>query len=145
VNAGSFAPSENGVELTARFASWARESASLGDPALSRRVQAMMLDLARLAQSHIPPTLWASLDQAERYLAGQATESELFDALQDTWGYVTGLACGVGPAEGRAAQIVMACLEGKTADQAEAQLMEQVRRVLAAGVPVQAAAQLLDK
>jgi methionine synthase I (cobalamin-dependent) len=97
--------------LAARFESWAAAEATPGDPATTQRVHWMLLRLARLAEAHIPVSMWPALEQAERYLSGSLTKAELSDALQDTWAYVTGLSCGVGPADGRAAQIVMACLE----------------------------------
>jgi hypothetical protein len=112
---------------------WVEAATALGDD--SRQIHHTKLSVAQLLRPQLAPTLTTGLDVAERYLGGRAGEAELREARQDTWAFVTGMACGVTPSDSGAAHVVLTCLEARPEAHTRASLIEEVERLVRLGVP----------
>jgi hypothetical protein len=101
-------------------------------------IRKVALELAELTLPYLPTSLAGELRVARKFQTGGASKEELLEARSNAWTYVTGLACGVGPRDGSAAQIVMACLEADPSRFTEEMLFEHGQRVVSGGASFQA-------
>jgi hypothetical protein len=109
------------------------------------RVHALELALAELLLGLSPPEATLQLALARRYLAGEATKTELIEAQRDCWTYVGSLACGCSIADSASAEAIMACLASSDDAHGPGALAEQVKRVLRCDIEPERVRQVLEE
>jgi hypothetical protein len=99
--------------------------------------------MAALTLPHASPSAHQQLEQAQRFLLGQASAAELAEARQECWAYLCSLPCYCAVNDAASARAVLRCLESEASRYTLGSLTEQASDVLLAGVPAEALAALL--
>ena len=122
------------TDETQRLPGELREAARAHADAPAREIQRLQVELARLVLDQAPPGSAQHLELCGSAIGDQQLDGALNEARQELWTYVGSLACGCSDSDSASAHAVLICLVGEQAARGEAELVEQIERVLRCGV-----------